>query len=249
MSAVTTLVKCGLTYNAALAHDIFFEIHSDLEREGPGDATSTQRAFRIVEEKLPEHPSIIDIGCGPGTPTLELSRMTQGTIVALDSHQPFLDVLDRRIRDMGVRNVIATHGSMEDLDFPDETFDLIWSEGAMYIMGFAKGLMEWKRFFKPHGLLAVSHITWLRDDVPPEPKAYWDKSYPEMVTIGRNCDAIAKEGYTLVDQFTLPKSAWEEYYGPQQARLDLLRTKYSGNPDALEQIADAQYGIDLLRSL
>ena len=33
---------------------------------------------------------------------------------------------------------------MDALDFPEHNFDIIWSEGAIYIMGSEAGLRQWK---------------------------------------------------------------------------------------------------------
>jgi SAM-dependent methyltransferase len=155
--------------------------------------------------------------------------------------------LDRKAKDAGLGNITTVNASMFDMNFADQSFDLIWSEGAIYIIGFAKGLCEWKRFLKPSGLMAVSHISWLQDDIPPEPKAYWEKDYPEIATIRRNCDTVAAQGYYLLDQFTLPATAWDEYYNPKQTRLDMLTAKYADDPGVMQQVKDAQYGIDLYR--
>ena len=70
--------------------DIFWEIHSDLPREGPGDSTSTARAYAAASD-LPPQPKILDIGCGPGMQTLDLAKLSGGEIIAIDFHQPFLD--------------------------------------------------------------------------------------------------------------------------------------------------------------
>jgi hypothetical protein len=45
--------------------NVFFEVHSGLLREGPGDNESTKKAYFMLQD-LPENPLILDIGCGPG---------------------------------------------------------------------------------------------------------------------------------------------------------------------------------------
>jgi SAM-dependent methyltransferase len=118
--------------------EIFWEIHSGLPREGPGDDASTRKAFSMLAD-LPNAPRILDVGCGPGMQTLELARSTDGSITALDTHQPFLDELTTRAKKSGVRERITTVcGSMFAMLFLTESFDLIWSEGTIYFMG---GLM------------------------------------------------------------------------------------------------------------
>jgi len=134
---------------------IFFEIHSGLPREGPGDSRSTKRAFALLSD-LPPEPHVLDIGCGPGMQTLDLARLTRGQIVALDNHQPFLDELSARARRAGLGSrVQAIYGDMEDLPFPRASFDLIWAEGSIYIFGFEKGLRAWKTLLRAGGYLAV----------------------------------------------------------------------------------------------
>ena len=130
--------------------NIFFEIHKDLTREGPGDSQSTRQAISLLKD-LPVHPLILDIGCGPGMQTLDLAAYTSGEIIAVDTHQPFLDQLQRRIEIKGLaERVHLANVSMFDLKFPEQNFDVIWSEGAIYIIGFENGLRTWRRLLK-HG--------------------------------------------------------------------------------------------------
>ncbi len=118
----------------------FWRLRSGLPREGPGSDESTRKALQSVAASLPEAPRILDVGCGPGMQTLVLARETGGHVTAVDRHQPFLDELNRRgARDGLTDRITAVNASMSALDFPDGGFDLIWSEGAIYIMGFAGG--------------------------------------------------------------------------------------------------------------
>jgi ubiquinone/menaquinone biosynthesis C-methylase UbiE len=143
----------------------FFEIHSGLPREGPGCFAATQRAFDMLT--LPPRPKILDVGCGPGQQTMDLASMCEGEIVALDNHAPYLAEVRARAARLGFsRRVTACLGDMAKLPFPSGSFDCIWSEGAIYIIGFARGLELWRPFLKPGGFIAVSEITWLRADAP-----------------------------------------------------------------------------------
>ena len=73
---------------------IFWEVHCDLPREGPGDNDSTKKAYMMLKD-LPENPRILDIGCGPGMQTIELAKLSGGQIFAVDNHQPFLEQLKK----------------------------------------------------------------------------------------------------------------------------------------------------------
>jgi SAM-dependent methyltransferase len=55
---------------------------------------------------------------------------------------------------------------MKDLPFGREQFDLIWSEGAIYIMGFEQGLRAWKVFCKKGGHIVVSDCAWFEQNPP-----------------------------------------------------------------------------------
>ena len=162
---------------------LFFEIHRDLPREGPGDSQSTGKAFSMLKD-LPPKPHILDIGCGPGMQTMDLIKLTKGTIVAVDNHQPYLDVLNEKVTraEFSGRIQVMNH-DMFTLDFKDKSFDVIWAEGAIYIIGFEKGLIEWKKFIKPNGFLVVHELTWLQDNPPNEILNYWKRMYPGITTI------------------------------------------------------------------
>ena len=196
-----------------------------------------------------EKPRILDIGCGPGGPTMELARLSNGHVIGLDTHQPYLDRFKKKIEEAGSSDrVEAVKGSMFEMNFPEESFDIIWAEGAIYIIGFEKGLREWRHLLKPHGFLVVHEMTWLQPNPPLEINEYWKKVYPGIKTIQENLDLISECGYTLIGHFPLPEDAWwVEYYSPLEERIKKLRKKYSNDPDALKVIDAEQEEIDLYR--
>ncbi|MCP4658606.1 MAG: methyltransferase domain-containing protein [bacterium] len=227
--------------------DLFFEIHQGLSREGPGRNEYTSWAYRMLPEL--DQPRILDVGCGPGGPTLELARLSQGRVIGLDTHQPYLDRLTEKIEAAGLaQRVQARNGSMFEMDFPAESFDLIWAEGSIYLIGFERGLREWRRLIRPRGFLAVHEMTWLRPEPPREIADYWKELYPGIRTVKENLDRIPACGYDLLGHFTLPEDAWWiEYYGPLEERIGELRTKYARHPEALATLDDEQREIDLFR--
>ena len=54
-------------------------------------------------------------------------------------------------------------GSMDALPFEEEELDLIWSEGAIYNIGFERGLNEWRKYLKTGGYVAVSESSWFTE--------------------------------------------------------------------------------------
>jgi ubiquinone/menaquinone biosynthesis C-methylase UbiE len=230
-----------------LGEKLFWEVHSNLPREAPGDAESTLRAIDMLKD-LPSVPAILDIGCGPGAQTVTLARHSAARITAVDTHQPFLDDLARRATKAGVSDrVKRVNVSMFELVF-DETFDVIWSEGAVYIIGFEEGLRKWRPLLKPGGYAAVTELSWLKSEPPADALAFWREAYPGMATVEENLLRLRRAGYREVGHFTLPDSAWwDSYYRPMEARIVQLREKYRDNPEA-QRLLDAEYAeIDLFR--
>ncbi len=70
---------------------------------------------------------------------MELTIMSEGEVVGIDIDQDALDILNQKIEDMGLEKQVKTlNCSLFDLSFPDESFDIIWSEGSIFVMGFEK---------------------------------------------------------------------------------------------------------------
>jgi ubiquinone/menaquinone biosynthesis C-methylase UbiE len=152
----------------------FYELFRSLPRGGPGDNQSTRKAFGYLRN-LPFEPRILDIGCGPGMQTLELAKLSNGTIIALDNYQPFLDILMRNAIKEGVeKRIILKNQSMLEMDFKNNSFDVIWSEGALYFMGFQNGLKHYHQLLKKNGYLAVTEAVLLSPSIPKPLQQFWD---------------------------------------------------------------------------
>ena len=253
VSILMTLLKrkqsrsSGKVRQRVMSQSIFFEIHQNLPREGPGRNKYTRKAFRMLPEL--DRPRILDVGCGTGPPTLELARLSEGEIIGIDIHRPYLDEFDRKIREAGLSaRVKALHCSMSEIDFPDESFDILWAEGSIFIIGFERGLKEWRRFIKPRGFLVVHEAVWLQDNPPQEIQQYWRINYPGIKTVDENLKQIPGCGYDVIGHFALPEDAWWiEYYNPLGNRISKLREKYRDNPVALRELDNEQREIDMYR--
>jgi SAM-dependent methyltransferase len=229
--------------------ELFVELSAGLPRQGPGSTQATLRALSMVYG-LPARPKILDIGCGPGAQTIDLARATGGEIVALDNQQRFLDEMLGRATAAGVSSQIKpVCGSMFEMDFPDASFDLIWSEGAIYIMGFAAGLTACRCFLKPGGSIVVSELTWLNDNPPAAARDYWAENYLSLQSIDGNLKIAADAGYVNVKTFVLPSADWwSNYYAPGEARLIEVRARHAGEPETVALLDDIRREYDLFRA-
>jgi len=76
------------------------------------------------------------IGCGTGGQTMVLAQNVQGTITGIDLSAEFINRFTANANKLNLqRRVKGIVGSMDNLPFRDEEFDLIWSEGAIYNIG------------------------------------------------------------------------------------------------------------------
>ena len=228
---------------------LIFELYEGTPRQGPGNAASTRRAFTMLPG-LGKRPRILDVGCGSGAQTHDLAQLTRGSVVAVDIHLPFLRALKSSIAagPSHFGQIFPVAASMMSLPFKDGAFDLIWSEGAMYIMGFAAGLRSWRRLLLPGAGLVVSEATWLRDDPPAELRDFWAAVYPAMTTTAANLATAQAEGYEPLGHFVLPESAWlEEYYAPLEERLSRFRDEHAGNAEAEALVHETEREISLYR--
>ena len=186
----------------------------------------TRKAFRILPQV--NKPYILDIGCGSGVSTLELARLSGGKVTGIDIDQPALDKFTGRMEKAGLTDRIkAINCSMFDMNFPDESFDIVWAEGSIYAIGFTRGLREWKRLLKPSGSMVV---------------------HDELGNVREKLEQISNYGYELLGYFTLSKETWwAEYFAPLKKLVDETKTKYPYDQSVLEEIQQAQIELDMYR--
>ncbi|MCE5338589.1 MAG: class I SAM-dependent methyltransferase [Methanomicrobiaceae archaeon] len=226
-----------------------FTMHEGLPRQGPGSNACTRKAFSMLAD-LPARPEILDIGCGSGMQTVELARTCRDCrITAVDVHQPYLDDLARSAASAGAGDRIATvRASMDDLPFGDASFDVLWAEGSIFVVGFREGLAVWRRLLRPGGYLCLTEAAWFTENPSPEAAAFWNECYPAITTVPGNRAIAEDAGYEVVATFPLPASAWwDDYYTPILKRLADLRSKVAGNPEAEVLIAFEEREIAVFR--
>jgi SAM-dependent methyltransferase len=230
--------------------DIFFTIFEGLPRQGPGLDEYTARAFHTIPD-LPEQPRILDIGCGSGMQTLMLARLCPDAVItASDIHQPFLDDVNERAKKAGLDGRITTvRASMDDLPFPDDSFDLIWAEGSVFIMGFRQALSQWMRLLTPEGYVALSDLVWFTHTPTQECRDFFAKEYPAMVHEDEAQGMILEAGYRILDTLRLPDAAWwDHYYTPLSRRLAVLKKEHPGDQEAQALLASVEEEIEVFRT-
>jgi len=227
--------------------DFFMELYGSLPRAGPGDNASTRKAYSMIRDMPPE-PRILDIGCGPGVQTMELAKLSGGVVVALDLMPQMIARVKEAAAGQGLADKIETiQMDMKKMDFPVNSFDLIWSEGAIYLLGFKKGLEKIRNFLKPGGHVAVTEAVWLKSNPPADVVKLWEE-YPEIDRIDRKLKVIEDLDYHEIGHFVLPESSWTEpYYNHLEKRTNEMEPVWAEEPVALEVIQEARFEIEMFR--
>jgi ubiquinone/menaquinone biosynthesis C-methylase UbiE len=218
-----------------MLNEIFYEMFKQMPRQGPGKAEYTKKALSFCV--IPDSPQILDIGCGTGAQTLSLAENTDGLIMAVDNYGPFLEQLKKKVKKSGFfEKIQIIQCDMNQLSIKQK-FDLIWCEGAIFVIGFDKGLREFKKLLKPGGFMAVTEVAWTKENPPQEAVAYWEKEYPAITDVSSNINIIRSAGYELVRHFIMPRDAWDEFYAALKSITIRMQEKYKKNKEA-EKIID-----------
>lgn len=214
--------------------EIFFEVYGALPRQGPGNRACAAQALSLCRD-LPPSPSVLDLGCGVGGQTLQLAELLDGSILAIDIHAPGIERLNEAIIAQGLGHRIrAQVGDMSNPQLPPQSFDLIWSEGALYNIGIAAALKICHNLLRPGGYLAFTDAVWREENPPSEVRAGFELDYPAMGDTDQLITTIKATDFELIDHFTLPDQAWwDDFYTPMEKRINELRRVYSDDAEAL----------------
>ena len=210
--------------------DLILESHLGLERQGIGSPEITIKALSFIND-LGSISRVADFACGTGGQTMVLAQNITGNITGVDICPEFINVFNINAKKLNLQErVKGIVGTMENLSFQKEEFDLIWSEGAIDSIGFEKGLTHWNGFLKKNGYVAVTCPSWLTYDRPAEIEKFWVDAGSGIDTIGLNISIMQKVGYSFVAAFILPDNCWtDNYFIPRKAATKVLLEKYAGN--------------------
>ena len=157
----------------------------------------TQKAFQSLPDII--KPSILDIGCGTGEGTLEVARISNGDIIAIDTDEYSLSVFEEKIAKSGLTHQIQViNCSIHEMTFSNNNFDIIWMEGLQFI-NFDTRLNLCFPLLKPGGFLVLHEG-------------------PENTEI--KIKNSHKYGFQLYTRFNLPDDTWwVEYYQPLEKKV------------------------------
>lgn len=106
--------------------------------------------------------TLLDVGCGPGTITVDLARrLAPGQVVGIDSSAEIIEHAAGLAFDEGVHNVRFQVGDVYSLDFPDETFDIVHAHQVIqHVANPVAAMGEIRRVLKPGGIFAARDVDY-----------------------------------------------------------------------------------------
>ena len=225
--------------------DLIIEAHICLERQGPGSHEMTAKALSFLD--IDSISRVADLGCGTGCQTMVLARNIRGSVVGLDQIPGFIDALNASALKLNLQDrVNGIVGSMENLPFSKEEFDLIWSEGAIDAISFEKGLTHWNEFLKMNGYVSVTCPCWFTDEHPAEVERFWSDAGSGLDTIEHNISVMQSAGYVPIAVFALPEQCWtDNYFAPREEAEKVLLARHAGNKTAEAYVEHDKYEVEL----
>ncbi len=229
---------------------VFYELFDDVPRQGPGSDASTLKALNTVKDALPQCPRILDLGCGTGKQTLNIAQqITDSLITAVDNYEPFLQKLADTSEEKGLaRHITPLLGDMSKLPFYPNSFDMIWAEGSIFILGIEKALELWTPLLSKGGQLCFSDMLFTDSNPDEECKKYLAEVYPEIPSKELIGSLLQKYGFDIKSTFVTPYSDWwDEYYTPILSNIEKMKVKYSNITTATAIIQGMETEIEMHR--
>ena len=100
---------------------------------------------------------VLDVGCGPGTITLDLAGLVgPGEVVGIDPSPAVIEVARAAADERGVSNVTFRTGDVFALDVEADSFDVVHAHQVLqHLSDPVRALVEMRRVCRPDGIVAV----------------------------------------------------------------------------------------------
>ena len=203
-----------------------------LKRQGPGGEWETRLATSLIPD-FKRKIKIADIGCGMGSQTFVLADEYDAEIDAVDLLPEMMEGIKKLCKEKGLEDcVLPVQASMDKLPFQPNSYDLIWAEGSIFIMGYDNGLKYWHQFLKPGGYVAVTDCCWLNSQRPKDMEWIQD-NVPDMYSIEQKIEQMSAAGYEPYAHFILPETCWtKNYYEPMKPAMETFLQDHPGEKAA-----------------
>ncbi|KAF8331204.1 putative ubiE/COQ5 methyltransferase [Amanita rubescens] len=143
---------------------IYTTDHSSSVLRTHGWRTAANSAGYLIPH-IKQNMTILDIGCGPGSITIDLARLVpQGHVTGIEYVLDPLEQARSLASAQKITNVSFQIGDIHSLEFPDNTFDIVHAHQVLqHVADPVRALREMRRVVKPGGMVACresASMTW-----------------------------------------------------------------------------------------
>lgn len=125
---------------------------SDFERFNQNYVSSYKFLYDFLKNKCAQK-LILDYGCGNGNHAVSLAKWG-GKVIAIDLSESLLEVARKNAQRFGIdKEIEFIKMDCEKLEFPDDSFDIIFDGGTFSSLDLEKALPELARVLRPGGFL------------------------------------------------------------------------------------------------
>lgn len=142
--------------NEQKSEDVYTHGHHESVVRAHASRTAENSAAFVIPH-LTAGTSVLDVGCGPGSITCDFAELVApAKVVGLDRSVEIVAQAAALAAERGVENVEFVTGNIYDLDFEDETFDLVHAHQVLqHLTDPVAALREMRRVAKPGAIVAV----------------------------------------------------------------------------------------------
>ncbi len=159
---------------------------------------TVENSAKYLESHLDPQACLLDVGCGPGTITIDFAkRLAKGTVLGIDVSDEIIQKARITSKESGVGNCSFDTGDTYDLDFEDNTFDIVHAHQLLqHLTDPVAAIREMRRVVRPGGIVALRDadyggMIW----APTDPKLdVWMDLYQRMT---RENKVVANAGRYL----------------------------------------------------
>src|SRR5665648_716929 len=175
-----------------MTSDVYTHGHHESVLRSHSWRTAANSAAHLLPH-LREGQRLLDVGCGPGTITVDLAtHVAPGPVIGVDTSAEVLERARRYAAELGAP-VSFQVGDVYALDFPDASFDVVHAHQVLqHLTDPVAALREIRRVTRPGGVVALREgdygaMTWYPPSAALED---WRHLYHE-VTVANRAEADA----------------------------------------------------------